>query len=551
MQKVILVFTLHNKNTGFMKTNTFVGMIMLLISMSILNIGFCQQSDILLYNGKIFTSDTARLYANALAIKGNKILAVGSNDAIAKLAGNKTKRINLQGKTVVPGFNDAHDHLGFFAPVGKFFTAGFSIQGPDKQAVLDSVKRLARSAAPRQWIVGPVGLTALQDTGMREALDSISPNLPVCLQVMWGHGIVLNTKALRMVGIADDEPDPLGGWYARKAGSRLITGALYEYAQWPVWHKVWISEPQHLVEGLRTYAQEQVQHGITTVQDMSCNIEPATLNHIFRRAKLPQRIRIIPMPGTLCGARNLSEWKQVDPRPAPLTYVSGIKYLIDGTPWEEAALFRQPYAGKADWYGRTDMPLDTIKQILKEAYTGNTQLMMHIVGDSAMSIVLSLMKQTGNDTVWRSKRVRFEHNQNAACTGEEIQMIKEMGIIMAHTPKYGQPHRIKSLLDKGIIVSVSPDMTTNPLEDIMIMTSQQADSTENISIEQAVIAYTKTNAYAEYKEKEKGMLVKGMLADLAVLSQDIFTIPKEKLPATRSLLTMIDGKIVYRSKNME
>lgn len=524
---------------------------MVVISMSILNLGFCQQADILLYNGKVFTSDTSRLYASAVAIKGNKILAVGSNDAIAKLAGNKTKRVNLQGKTVVPGFNDAHDHLGFFAPVSKFFTAGFSVQGPGKQAVLDSVKLLAHSAAPGQWIVGLVGLTALQDTGMRDALDSISPNRPVCLQVMWGHGIVLNTKALRMVGIADDEPDPLGGWYARKAGSRLITGALYEYAQWPVWYKVWISEPQHLVEGLRAYAQKQVQHGITTVQDMSCIIEPSALNHIFRTAKLPQRIRIVPMPGTLYGARNIAEWKRVDPYPAPLAYVSGIKYLVDGTPWEGAALLKQPYAGKPAWYGRTDMPLDTIKQILKEAYTGNTQLMMHIVGDSAMSIILSLMKQTGNDMVWRSKRVRFEHNQNAGCTGKEVQMIKEMGIVMAHTPKYGHHQRIKSLLDKGIIVSVSPDMTTNPFEDIMIVTSQQADPTENISIEQAVIAYTKTNAYAEYKEKEKGMLVKGMLADLTVLSQDIFTIPKEKLPATRSLLTMIDGKIIYRSKDME
>ena len=107
---------------------------------------------------------------------------------------------------------------------------------------------------------------------------------------------------------------------------------------------------------------------------------------------------------------------------------------------------------------------------------------------------------------------------------------------------------IQSFLDKGIIVSVSLDGTTNPFWDIMVMTSQQKDSKENTTVEIAVIAYTKTNAYAEFEEKEKGTLMPDMVADLAVLSQDIFTIPSEQLPATKSVLTMVDGKIVYEDK---
>ena len=110
---------------------------------------------------------------------------------------------------------------------------------------------------------------------------------------------------------------------------------------------------------------------------------------------------------------------------------------------------------------------------------------------------------------------------------------------------------VRSLLLDDILVGIAPDGTINPFWDMMMITSQQTNPDENITREQAVIAYTKTNAYAEFKEKEKGMLIPGMLADLTVLSQDIFTIPKEKLPATRSLLTMIDGKIVYRSMDME
>lgn len=505
---------------------------------------FAQTADVIITNGKIFTSDTTKLYVQALAIKGNRIIAAGSNEDITKLANRNTKKIDVQGKTVVPGFNDAHDHPGWSAQIGKSFGAEFSVPGPGEKAVIDSVARLAKQAKPNEWISGLIGTTVFSDTAMRGLLDSVAPNNPVQLQVMWGHGLVLNSYALKMLGIADDEPDPLGGWYVRKSGSNLVTGAMYEYAQWPAWLAMSAAEPDHQIEGLRRYSNEQIQMGITTVQFMTIDFPTSAPNYI--NANLPQRIRIIPFPGTKKNVRSLNEWKNINNHPTPLIYVSGIKYLIDGTPFEEGALSKQPYPGKTNWYGRTDMPVDTIKQILNEAYNSQTQLMMHIVGDSTMSLVLSLMKQTGNDSVWRSKRVRFEHNSSSHATAEEIQKIHDMGIIMAHTPKYGHGSHIQSFLDKGIIVSVSPDGTTNPFWDIMVMTSQQKDPKENTTVEKAVIAYTKTNAYAEFTEKEKGTLMPGMVADLVVLSKDIFSIPKEQLPVTKSVLTMVDGKVVYQ-----
>lgn len=502
-----------------------------------------QSPDLILTNGKIFTADSTARYEEALAIKGDKILAVGSTQMIKKLADVNTKQIDLKGKTVVPGFNDAHDHPGWAAHIGKSFSAEFSVHGPTQKAVIDSVARLAKLAKPNEWISGLIGTTVFSDTAMRDLLDRVAPHNPVQLQVMWGHGLVLNSYALKMLRIADDEPDPLGGWYVRKSGSMLITGALYEYAQWPAWQAMSGAEPDHLIDGLRRYANQQIQMGITTVQFM--NVDFPTSAPYYIKANLPQRVRIIPFPGTTKNGRSLQEWRMINHHPTSLIYVSGIKYLIDGTPFEEASLSRQPYPHKPNWYGRTNMPVDTIKQILKEAYNSQTQLMMHIVGDSTLSLVLSLMKQTGNDAVWRSKRVRFEHNASGNASAKEIQAIYDMGIIMAHTPKYGHGNHIQSFLDKGIIVSVSPDGTTNPFWDIMVMTSQQNDSKENTTVEKAVIAYTKTNAYAEFAEKEKGTLMPGMLADLVVLSQDIFTIPSEQLPTTRSVLTLLGGKIVY------
>jgi predicted amidohydrolase YtcJ len=379
---------------------------------------------------------------------------------------------------------------------------------------------------------------------MRQALDSVAPGNPVYLRT-WGHGTVLNSKALEILGIHDADKDPLGGWYSRASDGK-ITGALYEYAQWPAWYAVAVSEPGKLIESLRSYAMEEVKAGITTVQNMGSMIAPSMISEIFRRADLPVRVRIIPMPGTTAEGRDLVSWKNVSPHPAELTYTSGIKYLIDGTPLEQNALFKRPYPGTNEWYGKLSMPVDTITRILHEALTSDLQLMIHITGDSSMAIVLSLMKQMAPGEVWKGKRVRIEHNATATITDAETDLIKELGVLIMHSPSWNHSGHLRSFLEKGIAVGISPDGTTNPFRDLMIITSQQTNPYENITREQAVIAYTKTNAFAEFKEKEKGTLVKGMLADLAVLSQDIFTVPDGQLPATQSVLTMVNGKIVFQ-----
>jgi predicted amidohydrolase YtcJ len=251
--------------------------------------------------------------------------------------------------------------------------------------------------------------------------------------------------------------------------------------------------------------------------------------------------------------RQLSDWTTEEMTPTPLTYLTGIKYVIDGSPMEQNALKSVPYPGRPDWYGRFNYPIDTMRQIFREALSTERQLMMHITADSSFGVVLSLMKEQGSAEQWRAKRVRIEHN----CVGEDKtgnisaanrQTLKELGILMMHTPKFCMGSPLRSLLDSGIIIGIAPDGTDNPFVEIMLMTSTHANPKENLTREQAVIAFTKTNAFAEFREKEKGMLTKGMLADLAVLSQDIFTIPSQQLPATRSVLTIVNGEIVYEQK---
>ena len=510
--------------------------------------GYSQQADLILINGKIFTSDTSQLIVAALAIKGNKILAIGTNETIKKLATSKTKKIDLKGKTVIPGFNDAHDHLGWLVPEGKSFITPFSVPGLSKKAVIDSLSRLAKQALPGQWVYGTIGLTVLNDTSIRRRLlDSIVPNHPVMLAIEWGHGLLLNTRALRVCNIPDKAPDPLSGWYERQQGTGILTGALYEGAQFPAWQAVAVSEPDNLLKALRLHAQEEMVWGITTVQNMSSTLQGNAARKFFTLAKLPVRTRIIPMPGSTELGRNLAEWNNKITRLTSLTYVSGIKYVIDGTPLEQTALMTKAYPNRDGWYGKLNFPIDTIKQILKEALTTDRQLMMHIVGDSSTKIILQLMKEMASPEKWKSKRVRIEHGVSIL-TASAMQDVKDMGIIIVHTPQYGKQSPLKKWLAMGIPVAIGPDALINPYLNIMFMTTQQADKEQNISREQAVIAYTKGSAYAEFAENYKGTLTPGKVADLAVLTRDIFTVPVQQLLSIQSVLTIIDGKIVYNKK---
>ncbi len=171
-----------------------------------------QSADLILTNGKIFTADVSRLYVQALAIKGNRILAIGDTRDIEKLASASTKRIDLEARTVVPGFNDAHDHLGWMAPVGAWYHyTETEVPGPALEAVVDSVARLAKLAKPGQWIVGFIGTTILKNPSIKRILDSIAPNKPVFLRPWWEHGEVTNSKHFEIIGIKDATPAPIGG----------------------------------------------------------------------------------------------------------------------------------------------------------------------------------------------------------------------------------------------------------------------------------------------------------------------------------------------------
>ncbi len=516
--------------------------------------------ELILTGGKVFTADSARPWAEAVAIRAERIVAVGSTAEVGRLAGPATRRIELGGRVVVPGFNDAHDHLGGAEFGVSFAMASSPTPDPGAAEVLDSVRALAGRTPAGTWLHTRVGLRILEDTaGRRAALDRAAPGHPVILWAWTGHGAIVNTAAMRALGIAEDARDPLGGWHDRDSAGRL-NGALHEYAEWAPLRRLYSGVADSVVvASLRAYAADAVRMGITSAQSMNGYLDPPKTVRVLRAARLPIRLRVIPYLLTDANGRRLAEWRDVERRPAPLTVISGTKWVLDSTPIDRNAVMRQAYLDRPGWHGRLDFPPDTIRAMLAEALTGREQLMLHIAGDSTLRVVFDAMRALAPDADWRERRVRIEHGDWLG--GDLLPVARRLGIVLVQNPthfaldpamlhaRFGrvsaefQP--VRSTVAAGVPLAIGSDGPNNPFVNLMFAVTHPSRPDEALTREQAVIAYTRGAAYAEFAEREKGTLAPGMLADLAVLSQDIFTIPVPALPATSSVLTLVGGAVVH------
>ncbi len=303
--------------------------------------------------------------------------------------------------------------------------------------------------------------------------------------------------------------------------------------------------------------------GITSIQDMSDAMEPGHAVALSEKAPTPIRIRVMRMPMTTPAGRDTQEGRSLPRHPAPLITVTGTKWLLDGVPLEftfdPRASHQHPAGPPFDSIFR-DLPITfperEMKSMLRESLENNDPLLLHVSGYRSAATMLDAMESMGGAKVWNGKRVRFEHGDGLF--PDLIPRVKEMGIVVVQNPvhlnsgallgggkafKEAQP--LRTLLAAGIPVALGSDGPMNPYLNILFAVTHEDRPSEAITREQAVVAYTLTSAYGEFAEKDKGSLEPGKLADLAVLSQDIFTVPVEELPKTESVLTMVGGKTVY------
>lgn len=527
---------------------------------------------LILTGAKVFTADSAQPWAEALAVRDDRILTVGTNAEIAKLAGPATQRLDVGGRVIVPGFNDSHAHLGcgnsFVVPLLR---SEELMSDPPFSLLADSLRTAVARVPEGTWLWAQVGSTVIEDSTVRRAaLDRIAPQHPVALTLFGGHGLILNSAALHALEISDTARDPVGGRYEREPGSTRVSGSLHEYAIFAAARRLCSLEPEStLVRGLQSQSRGMLRRGITSFQTFNNSLEPALLMRIFKAAELPQRVRIIPMPMTTPTGRAVEEWEQalasgaVPPNAAGGTItISGVKWILDGSPIERGSAHRAAYRDRPGHFGALNLPPDTVHAILLEARAARQQPLLHAVGDSTVAVILDMMERTGGAAVWRPVRVRIEHGDGLLPDLHE--RARKLGVIVVQNPTHFglsallharydsttaaglQPMR--SLLSAGIPVAIGADASgeaMSPFLNIMLATTHPNNPAEALTREQAVTAYTRGSAYAAMAEEQKGTLAPGMLADLAVLSQDIFTVPAPQLPATTSILTIIGGRIVH------
>ncbi|MHB1329854.1 MAG: amidohydrolase, partial [Gemmatimonadales bacterium] len=505
----------------------------------------------LLYNGKIFTADFDRPWAEALLVRGDRIVAVGTTDELLAGLAASSEAIDLRGRVVVPGFDDAHDHVTPGFPSEPVATSGGPMPDPTFREVVNSLRAAVTRVPAGTRLVVRVGERVLGDyRARRPALDAVAPNHPVQLRGWSGHGMVVNSAELAAAGIGDTVVDPQGGWFER-AGRRL-TGRMDEYAMFNLAVAQTPQQVSAVVAAMRARAAEAVAWGTTSIQNMPIGVEPATLAQAVDSLDLPIRVRMIAFPATTAAGREPAPWRAIGTGPSDRIEVSGVKYVLDGTPIERLALHRRPYTDRPGWYGRANFAPDTVRAILQEALASREQPLFHAAGDSAIALVLNAMVDLAPDSVWQRIRVRLEHADGLA--PDQFEMVRRLGIVVVQNPshlalgpmvnaRYG-PARVRtyqpmrSLLDHGIMLALGSDGPTNPFLNLMFAVSHPDNPAEALTMEQAVRAYTLGSAYAQGKEGVRGRLVIGMMADLAVLSQDIFTIAPQELPATVSLLTL-------------
>jgi len=527
-------------------------------SVMLLTSGAIAAPQLVLVNAKVFTADPTLPYAQAVAIEDGRILAVGRNEQVLALTGPNTRIIDTGGQLVTPGLTEAHVHLGDALPTPPLAMPALPFPGPGPTAeeILAAVEQAAKTRT--DWVSAYIGpLIARDRRNWRKALDAVAPNAPVLLRAPWGHNSFTNSEGLRRLGIAEDIADPLGGWWGRDEYGRL-DGRAYEAET--IMPRIQPATAERLATLFGEAQQRYARWGVTSIHLMNNDKSLEVTLAGLAIAKPLQRWTVYSW-GTYETQEVPEAWAAIDrvaKQTMPKVRIEGPKWMMDGTPIEQNSLQRVDYVDRPGWRGRSNFSNEQLREILQLALTRSTQLALHVVGDAETDRVLKMMEQLAPAATWRAKRVRIEHGDGI---GREVfERVAQLGVVVTQNPthlaippiagKKMLDHEValKGLVNAGIPLALGSDggvNEQNPFLNLMLAVLVPSDPSEAITREQALTAYTSGGAYAEGQEKRRGRLAPGFAADFAVLSQDVLTVPTQHIPTTTSLLTMVDGEVIF------
>ena len=520
------------------------------------------------------------LREEAIAVRGDRIQAVGKNVDIQKLKGPQTQVIDLGGHFVMPGFNDAHLHLA---------DAGFQKLNVDLTGVktLDEFRErvLAKveKAKPGEWILGggwDETTWPVKALPSRWDLDEVSAGHPVFLDRVDGHLAVANTRALQLASITIASRDPEGGKIDRDANGQP-TGILRDTAQQAV--SVVLPQPTHEKrrQAIETALADLAEQGVTSAQDYSPDWQNFQIyEELEKEGKLTARIsEWLPFDDSV---EELQKKRDSHPQSDLMLHTGMLKGFMDGSLGGHTAALLEPYADDPKNSGLPRYEADKLNDMAKERVLAAFQLGFHAIGDKGIQMALDSFAEAekaareqkvkapnGGDDF----RLRVEHAQ--VTTPAQIARFKELKVIASMQPSHvltdmrwaqdrlgpkraATSYAWSSFLNKGVTVAFGTDYPVEPVTPFRGLYAAVTRKSENgkqeyfpaqkLTMDQAIAAYTTGSAFAEFEEKEKGKLVPGMLADFVVLDHDVTAASPEKVIATRVVRTVMGGKTVYEMK---
>lgn len=529
-------------------------------------------ADVIVTNAKIWTMDKDRPRAEAFAVRGERIVAVGSSDEIDAWRGTGTKIVDAGGKLVLPGFNDAHLH----------FTSGGAnldnVELNDAASPEEFTRRIgeyARKLPKGEWILGgnwDEQKWANPQLPTKDLIDALTPDRPVFVARHDGHMSLANSVALKLAGITSKTPDPPGGAIVRDAKGNP-TGALKDAAQGYVWKVIPPMSAERRAKAVKRALAHAASLGVTSVQDMGPDYaDMAIYARLAEKGELTTRIYAVP---------SIVAWEDQAKlglrRAFGTTYfrMGALKGFADGSLGSTTAYFFQPYSDAPSTRGLLAdemIPLSRMRDRMLAGDAAGLQLCTHAIGDAAISTVLDLYAEVAKAHGESDRRWRIEHSQHVA--PKDFARYADLKVIASVQPYHAiddgswaekrigaerarTTYPFKTFLRDGVKLAFGTDWDVAPLNPMYGIYAAVTRATldgkhpdgwvpeEKISVADAVEAYTMGSAYAEFQDAQKGSISPGKLADAVILSDDIFSIDPKAIKDVKVEKTLVGGRIVY------
>jgi predicted amidohydrolase YtcJ len=540
-------------------------------------------ADLVLTNGRIVTVEAAQAEAQAIAITGDRITALGSADDIKKYVGPNTQVFDLQGRLAIPGFIESHGH---FIGVGESKLQLNLMTARSWDEIVAKVAEAVKRAKPGQWIYGrgwhQEKWTARPQPNVEgfpthASLDKVSPDNPVFLVHASGHASFANAKAMELSGIRRPTESPRGGEILRDATGDA-TGLLRETASSLI--KRGAGEPKPTPEELLAHdrrvlelaAEEALSKGITTFEDAGSSLSTIDrMKQMVDEGKLGVRLWVMVRQPNAIIAPRLAQYRMIDYGNGHLT-VRAIKKQIDGALGSRGAWLLEPYSDKPDSTGLETTPIAEIEETARLALQNGYQLCVHAIGDRGNRETLDLFERmfkanpSKKDLRWRVEHAQhlsaqdiprfgklgvIASMQGVHCTSDAPYVVERLGAKRAEEGAYVWQKLMKS-------AAIIANGTDAPVEDVDPIASYYASVSrklkdgsvfypdQRMTRMEALQSYTINGAYAAFEETNRGSLKPGKYADITVLSKDILTVPEDEIPSAKVVYTIVGGRILYQ-----